>query len=133
MVTNPTMESLKFKLNYFIIFILLFVTEIVIAIYVHDNFIRPYFGDVLVVILIYCFVLSFLKVSKIVTAICVLLFAFGIELTQYFNLVTHLGLQEYKLANVVMGNSFAVEDLVCYVFGIGFVILIEMLLQKQKS
>ena len=126
---------MKFYFNkkYFLFFILLFLTETLIAIYVHDSFIRPYFGDVLVVILIYCFVLSFLKVSKIVTGICVLLFAFVIELTQYFNLVTHLGLQEYKLANVVMGNSFAVEDLVCYVFGIGFVILIEMLFQKQKS
>ena len=115
----------QYNLKYFLLFLLLFVAEVLIALCVHDNFIRPYFGDVLVVILIYCFVLSFLNVSKIKTAIYVLLFAFAIELTQYFNLVTHLGLQKYKLANVVMGNSFSLEDLGCYVIGIGFVILIE--------
>ena len=123
----------QFNLKYFLLFLLLFVAEVLIALCVHDNFIRPYFGDVLVVILIYCFVLSFLNVSKIKTAIYVLLFAFAIELTQYFNLVTHLGLQKYKLANVVMGNSFSLEDLGCYVIGIGFVILIEKLLDKQNS
>ena len=107
--------KIQFNKRYFLLFLLLFVIEILIALYVHDTIIRPYFGDVLVVILIYCFVLSFLIVSKIKTSICVLLFAFGIELTQYFNLVQHLGLQKCKLANVVMGNSFSVQDLACYV------------------
>ncbi|MEC4005846.1 DUF2809 domain-containing protein [Flavobacterium sp. SUN052] len=125
--------NIQFSKYYFSLFILLFITEVVIALYIHDNFIRPYFGDVLVVILIYCFVLSFLKVSKIQTAICVLLFVFGIELSQYFNLVGYLGLQKFKLANIVMGNSFAVEDLVCYVFGIGFVVLVEKISSIKKS
>ena len=30
--------------------------EVVIACYVHDRFIRPYVGDVLVVVVVYCFV-----------------------------------------------------------------------------
>ena len=125
--------KIQFNKRYFLLFLLLFVIEILIALYVHDTFIRPYFGDVLVVILIYCFVLSFLIVSKIKTSICVLLFAFGIELTQYFNLVQHLGLQKCKLANVVMGNSFSVQDLACYVAGIVSVILIEKLFCAEKS
>jgi hypothetical protein len=116
---------LQFNKKYYLLFLLLFVTEVVIALFVNDNFIRPFFGDVLVVILIYCFILSFLNISKIKTAFCVLLISFGIEFAQYLNLVNHLGLHDNKLANVVLGNSFAFEDLICYVVGIGSVILIE--------
>ena len=41
---------LRFNKTYFLLTILLFCTEVIIALFVHDNFIRPYFGDVLVVI-----------------------------------------------------------------------------------
>ena len=37
-------------------FIIVFIIEAIIAVFIHDNFIRPYFGDVLVVVLIYCFI-----------------------------------------------------------------------------
>ena len=41
------------RLRYGLAATLLFFVEIVIAIYVHDNFVRPFFGDVLVVVLLY--------------------------------------------------------------------------------
>ena len=104
---------------------MLFFTEITIALYVHDDFTRPYVGDFLVVILIYCFLMSFLNVSKFKIALVVLVFSFGIEFGQYFNLVNHLGLQDYKLAKVVLGNSFAFEDLCCYILGFLVIISIE--------
>ena len=126
------MKSIKFNGIYFTLFTLLFIVEVLIAIYVKDHFFRAYFGDVLVVILIYCFVLSFLKVAKIKTAICVLIFSFAVEWSQYFNLVGHLGLQNNKLANVVMGNSYAFEDLICYVVGIVFVLFVEEIVKTRK-
>jgi hypothetical protein len=123
----------QFNRNYFILTILLFLTEIAIAIYVHDDFIRPYFGDFLVVILLYCFVKSFVKVSVLIAASFVLIFSFGIEIAQYFNMVEKLGLQHSKIARVVLGNSFAWMDLLAYVLGILTVIGIETLRLKRTN
>ena len=121
---------LHFNKNYFLLTILLFLIEVCIALFVHDNFIRPYFGDVLVVILIYCFVKSFLNVSVIKAAIAVLLFAFLVETLQYFAIIEILGLQDNKLARTVIGTSFAWEDILAYIVGIVIVIVGEKWLRK---
>ncbi|WP_426092660.1 DUF2809 domain-containing protein [Flavobacterium sp. DSR3-2] len=123
----------QFNRNYFALTILLFVMEIAIGLYVHDNFIRPYFGDFLVVILLYCFLKSFVKVSVWVAAALVLLFSFAIESAQYLNLVEKLGLQHSKIAKVVLGNSFAWMDLLAYTLGILAVISMEKILFKTKD
>ena len=39
--------------------IIVFIIELIIALYVHDRIIRPYIGDMLVVVLVYCFVRVF--------------------------------------------------------------------------
>lgn len=117
----------RFSKAYFILTIFLFLTEVLIALYVHDSFIRPYFGDVLVVILIYCFIKSFLKVPVLPLAIGVLLFAFTVETLQYFAIVKKLGLEHSRLANIVIGNSFAWADIWCYVAGIAVVLIAEYL------
>ena len=123
----------QFNRNYFILTILLFLIETAIALYLHDNFIRPYFGDFLVVILLYCFVKSFVNVSVWVAAGLVLLFSFAIEIAQYFNAVEKLGLQHYKIATVVLGNSFAWMDLLAYILGILTVISIEKIYFKTRE
>ena len=114
-----------FNKNYFALTLLVFLTELGIALYVDDTFIRPYFGDVLVVILIYCFVKSFLKLPVLKVALFVLLFAFTIEFLQYLNIVEKLGLQNSKLARTVIGTSFSWEDVVCYILGIAIVVAFE--------
>ncbi|MDI5951130.1 DUF2809 domain-containing protein [Flavobacterium yafengii] len=124
---------LQFNRTYFAFTVFLFLLETAIALFVHDNFIRPYFGDFLVVILLYCFLKSFLNVSAWVAAGLVLVFSFAIETAQYFNMVEKLGLQHYKIAKVVLGNSFAWMDLLAYVLGILAVISIEKFTQKQEN
>ena len=123
----------QFNRNYFILTILLFLIETAIALYLHDNFVRPYFGDFLVVILLYCFVKSFVNVSVWVAAGLVLLFSFAIEIAQYFNMVEKLGLQHYKVAKVVLGNSFAWMDLLAYILGILIVISIEKIYFRTRE
>ncbi|MBN8649943.1 MAG: DUF2809 domain-containing protein [Cytophagales bacterium] len=123
---------LKFNKTYFGLTVLLFVVEVLIALFVHDNFIRPYVGDVLVVILIYCFVKSFLDLPEFVLAIGVLLFAFAIEFLQYIKIVHVLGLEKSELMRTVIGTSFAWLDLLAYVVGIGIVLMAERYIwQKQ--
>ena len=116
---------LTFNLKYFGLAVLLFIVEVVIAVYINDTFVRPYFGDFLVVILLYCFVKSFCKAPVKAVALSVLLFAYMVEVLQYFKFVKHLGLEKSKLANVILGNSFAWNDLLAYTLGVLFVLLIE--------
>ena len=123
----------QFNRNYFILTILIFIIETAIALYLHDNFVRPYFGDFLVVILLYCFLKSFLNISVWLGAGFVLLFSFAIETAQYFNMVEKLRLQHYKIAKIVLGNSFAWMDLLAYVLGILAVISIEKFTLKQEN
>ena len=118
---------LKFRRGYFILAIALFVTEICIAKFFHDGFIRNNLGDFLVVILIYCIIRSFLKLSVLSTSIFVLLFSYGIEILQYFKIVEKLGLQNYKIARIVIGTSFGWTDMLAYTLGIGLLLLIEKL------
>jgi hypothetical protein len=122
---------LKFNQNYLAIAILLLLIEVLIAIFVHDKFIRPYFGDFLVVILIYCFLKSFVNLPVWSAAFMVLVFSFAVEIGQYFNMIGLLGLQHSAFARTVIGNSFAWIDLMAYVAGILSVVIIEKVCFKH--
>ena len=116
---------LKFSKAYFLLFAFIFNIEVLIALYVHDKIIRPYIGDVLVVILIYCFIKSFLDVKVVPTAVFVLLFSFVVETLQYLNIVEMLGLENSKIARTVIGTSFAWMDIWTYIIGIIIVLATE--------
>ncbi len=124
---------ITFNRTYFSLAILLLAIEIAIALYIPDGFIRHYVGDVLVVILIYCFVLSFMKLPVMPTAIGVLVFAYGIEILQYFKLVDILGLSDSRLASVILGSTFDWMDMVMYTLGIVLVLLAENFSQKKET
>tara|TARA_R110000868_G_scaffold193786_2_gene438988 strand:+ start:902 stop:1318 length:417 start_codon:yes stop_codon:yes gene_type:complete len=123
---------LTFNKNYFAVAILLFVIEVVIAVFVHDNFVRPYLGDVLVVILIYCFIKSFLKFTVLPSVLFVLVFSFSIEFLQYLNIVKTLHLENSKIARTVIGTSFSWIDLLTYVIGLIIVIVVEKYWNKNE-
>jgi len=118
---------LKINLKYSIATLLLFLIEMIIALFVRDDFIRPYGGDFLVVILIYCFVKSFLDTPVLSTAISVLAFAYLIETLQYFQIVHHLGWDQSRIANILIGNYFTWVDMLAYTLGIAFVVVTEKL------
>lgn len=122
----------QFSRNYFYAALLLFIIEVLIALYAHDAIIRPYGGDLLVVIFIYCFIKGFINSPVRITAIGVLLFSYLIEISQYFQLVAFLGLADSRLANVIMGNSFAWIDLLAYTLGIIIVVIAEDLNARKK-
>lgn len=123
---------LKFNPWYFLFASILFIMEVFIAVYIHDEIIRPFIGDLLVVILIYCSIKAFLNTKLYHTAIFVLLFSYGIETLQYFNIVKVIGLADSKLANIVIGNYFAWMDILMYTLGIMIVIVIEKIRMKKN-
>src|SRR5215831_16904542 len=108
---------LTFNAKYFSLALALFIIEVVIALFVHDSFVRPYFGDFLVVILLYCSVRSFIKASSLKIAIGVLLFAYLIETLQYFRFVDRLGLTRNIIARTVIGYGFEWWDILAYTLG----------------
>jgi hypothetical protein len=124
---------LKFEPVYFILAVILFVVEVLIALFVHDHFIRPYVGDVLVVILIYCFVKSFLNTPVLPTALSVLIFSFLIEGLQFVNIVERLGLRDSVILSTVIGTSFAWIDVIAYIAGIATVLFIEKVILNRNS
>ena len=123
---------LKFNKTYFILTALLFITEVVIGVYVHDSIIRPYGGDFLVVILLYCFVKSFINLPVKTCVIAVLLFAYVVEVSQYFKLVVWLGLKHSVWANILLGNSFSWTDMLMYTLGMLVVVMVERVLQEKR-
>ncbi len=125
-------KRFAFNKNYFIAAMLLFIVLVVIAVFVKDKFIRPTVGDFLVVIFIYCFLKSFLNASPLRVGIYVLLFAFAVEIGQYFDLVKLLGLEHSKLARVIIGTRFVWRDLVAYTLGILAVLGFEKYILRKS-
>lgn len=111
-------------------FWVIFYIELLIALYVRDNFVRPYIGDVLVVVLVYSFVRMFLPTGTPRMPFYIFLFACFVEVMQYFQLVETLGITN-RVARVVLGSTFDWADIVCYAVGYAFIILFERLFQRK--
>ena len=116
---------MTFQKKYFLLTVILFIAEILIALFVHDKFVRPYIGDVLVVILIYSFLKIFIKSNNFKIAVSVLLFAFLVELFQYLKIIEILGWEDSKFAKTVIGHSASFADLAAYTLGFILILYIE--------
>jgi len=125
------MLNFTFNKTYFFLAVLLLTIEIYIGMYITDNFVRPYLGDFLVVILIYCFLKFFWTERPLKVAIYVLIFSFVVEFLQYFKILEILELQENKLASIIIGASFSFEDLLAYFLGIAAVLIVEYGFNKK--
>lgn len=123
------MTKRKKRIAYGIATVVLFIIELLIALFVHDKFIRPYVGDVLVVVLIYTFVRIFLPEGVRLLPLYIFLFAAGVEVLQYFRIGSVLGLSENRILSVVIGSVFDWKDIACY--GVGCVILFAYEYKKK--
>lgn len=109
----------------------LFLTEVLIAVFIDDGFVRPFIGDVLVVILIYCLVRSFTKIRYDIAALSTLAFACIVEILQYFNFVNILGLPKHNVVAIAIGSTFDWKDIIAYIIGTTIVLAIES--KKSKN
>lgn len=91
----------------------------------HDDFIRPTFGDFLVVILMYCGLRIFIQANYHIVIIAVLLWSYIIEVSQYFHLIVHLGLQHSRPAQWLLGSGFAWGDMLAYTLAAAFLWIVE--------
>ena len=121
------------RLAYLLLFLAVFAVEICIALFVRDSFIRPYGGDVLVTVLICCFVRIFIPKGMKLLPLWVFLFAAAVEVGQYFDFVTLLGLGDIRFFRIVLGTTFSWADLVCYGAGCALFALWEVLVLHKKQ
>ena len=124
---------LAFNKSYFLAAFILFIVEVLIALYVHDQIVRPYIGDFLFVILLYCFLKAFIDADTVKVAVGVLAFSYLIEFLQYLDLIAFLGLQKSRLANVVLGNYFEWIDIVAYTLGVAAVVSFESIRKYNRK
>ena len=120
----------KARIVYAISFFSLLLIEVLIALFVRDQFIRPYGGDILVTILICCFVRIFLPKGVRGLPIYVMLLATAVEIGQYFHYVELLGLSDSKFFSILLGTSFSFYDLLCYGAGCVIFCIAEKLLHR---
>ncbi|ABX43274.1 ribosomal maturation YjgA family protein [Lachnoclostridium phytofermentans] len=125
-------EKRKYRIKYAVAFIVLIIIEVLIALYVHDNFVRPYIGDVLVVIVLYSAIRVIIPEKYVLMPLYLFVFAAGVEFLQYFKLVQALGLQNNTFFRIILGSTFDWMDILCY--GVGCVILgvYEWIVRNRK-
>lgn len=112
------MAVLKSKRSiYLLIFCGLLATEIVIALFVNDAFVRPYVGDMLVTLLLCCLCRVIIPDKVRLLPVYVFIFAAGVEIGQYFDLVALLGLEDNRILSIALGRTFSWLDLGCYAVG----------------
>jgi len=105
---------MKKRWGYLIAFFVLLAIEICIALFVRDNFVRPYVGDMLVTVLLCC--LARAAAPKVSPALPVFLFAAAVEGLQWLGLTEMLGLQDTALG-IILGSTFDWRDILCYGLG----------------
>ena len=123
----------KLRIIYTAMFIGLLLTEIIIALYVKDSFIRPYGGDVLITILICSFLRIFTPKKVAALPVYVFIFATAVEVGQYFDMVKLLGLEDSAFFSTLLGRSFAFADIVCYAVGCLLFFIIEKAVINVKK
>ena len=110
-------QTINKRILYAITTIILLVIEVLIALFVHDSIIRPYIGDVLVVVVIYTFVRIFVPERVVLLPLYIFVFAVGVELLQLVNVLDLLGLRNNEFFRVLLGSVFDTKDVICYAVG----------------
>ncbi len=121
----------KLRIIYGILFLVILATEVFIALYIRDDFIRPYVGDMLVTVLICCFVRLFIPEKFRFVPLFVFLFSALVETGQYFDFVKLLGLDNNVLVSTLLGRTFSVADIICYGIGCAIFTLLDYFFKRK--
>jgi lysozyme len=110
------MTNVYSRLNYLLLSVGLFLTEFIIATQLSEIvWIRAFFGDFLVVILLYTLVKSLFNLAPRPLALSIFAFACVVEWAQYFKIADTLQLTGW--ARTLVGTSFSWYDILMYALG----------------
>lgn len=117
MTQKPKALSTKqSRLVYLLCFFLLLLCEIFIGVFVHDRFIRPYLGDMLVTVLLCCLMRCIWPTHPKALPLYVFLFSGAVELLQLCHIADLLHI-ENRLLRILIGSTFDWRDILCYLCG----------------
>ncbi len=122
---------IRFSLQKAMISMVLFAVLAVIALFIRDNFIRPFLGDVLVVIWLYYLISTIWSACPVKLTFIVVSFAFLVEIGQYFQVLRLLELDSNSILRIILGATFDWLDLLAYSTGGGCCLILE--LKRIKS
>ena len=117
----------------FILFMIFMAIEVLIDLYVHDDFVRPYLGDVLVVVVLYFFVRIWIPEKYRWLPGVIFVFAAAVEVLQYFRLVEILGVENNVFLRTILGSTFDFKDIVCYGAGCLLLGLYDWIVYKREK
>lgn len=123
---------MKINIKYLSVFFILFMIEVIIALFIKDKVIRPFIGDILVIILMYTFIKGVIAKPVKYLPLGLFIFASGVETAQYFRIVEILNLQHNKFASIVIGTTFDFKDILCY-FAAMVILMVWEKIQAKKS
>ncbi len=124
-LSHKNIVMFQFDKKCFFLSVILFALLSYIALFVHDQFVRPFLGDVIVVVWLYFSLKCLLTMKPSKLAFVVLLLAYAIETAQYFHFVTLLGLEHIRAARIILGATFDWLDMLAYTIGWACVVIIE--------
>jgi hypothetical protein len=124
---------LRFHKSYFLLALALLGVEVGIALVVHDRIIRPYAGDLLATILLYCLLRSFTTTRPGMAALLAAAVSYAIEAGQYFHLLSFLGWQHFGPARIVLGTCFEWGDVLAYTLGAALALGAEQAVGKPAA
>lgn len=122
----------KLRLIYGILFFVVLTIEILIDLFVRDDFVRPYIGDMLVTILICSFARFFIPEKIKVVPLLVFVFSAFVEIGQYFDFVKLLGFDDNAFISTLLGRTFSVTDLICYGIGCVLFAIFDYIIKKKN-
>ncbi len=96
----------------------------------HDNFVRPYVGDVLAIVFVYIALRAIAPLGLTSAITVTLAIALAIEIAQALDLRAALGLANNELARTVLGGAFDWLDLAAYAAGALLVVVAERVLRR---
>lgn len=106
------------------IFAAVLIIEILIALFVHDSFVRPYLGDVLAVVCVYFAARCVFLKKPWFLSVFVTAFAFAVEFIQLTPLSEIFG--SGSVFSVIVGGTFDIKDLLCYLLGGAACLLLDL-------
>lgn len=121
------------RLWYLCAAVLIIAAEVIIAKYVHDDFVRPYLGDVLVVIAVYTVVRTVHPEGWPLLPAGVFAFAVTVEVLQYFRITEVLGVSDNRFLRILIGGTFDWKDILCYAAGCMLLAVWEMIRAKKMG
>ena len=96
--------------------LILLAVEVFIALFVHDAFVRPYGGDILVTVWLCCVLRAVVPGRIPYLPLRVFLFSAAVEGMQAMGIAAWIP-ASWTVLRVIVGSVFSVWDLVCYTVG----------------